>query len=607
MTFTLKTVLNTSVPNVLELIEYFTPVMHKVSGTLLMHVQKPMRLEQLSVSFVCQVEGTEIYRSDFHAIAYARIFVKGNYRFPFVLDIPSDLSAACCARLRSQQLTWGYKLITCGIPDGLEEYEAEGLGPASGMEIAAVAPSTQSMLPSFKRSPKIKKLTIQLGRRSKPKKNIYEQRLKLQKVWTCSIPTGILRFGACRGEDQFACSIYMPRIVHPDQRRLSIAITLKSFYPQFKVREIHVVAIQQEKIVFVPEKLLATIEGLRAGVNNFAHVDLEDETPLVSSLHNKPISPTIVLRIPSQDIVREHPTPALASDPLLEFEMDLFDDQVLPAETTSWLEISHTLKVTITFSDVHIKPMIIHAPLSVGLVLEGRQLLTQHEVLAAAAAFLAVGQASLCSPPLDPKHDHGSTFSSSTPIIDPPSVSRVSPIQLSPRSSSMQETLGKIYPLSPDPSLSNRSDSCLSSAVSTLPSPPSSPFLPPTLRPNLSWAMINFLKTNGLDESFLFQAPPPPKCMHGPVLDNIQEEDLARTRPELEQDSNGDEEDEEEDEDPFGHFLEGYDCEEEGVSTEDYEQGNESDGEVLPMMDKRASHVRRKRGSRSERARDACN
>lgn len=54
MTFTLKTVLNTSIPNVLELMEYASPVMHKVSGTLLMHVQRPMRLKQLSVSFVCQ-------------------------------------------------------------------------------------------------------------------------------------------------------------------------------------------------------------------------------------------------------------------------------------------------------------------------------------------------------------------------------------------------------------------------------------------------------------------------------------------------------------------------------------------------------------------------
>jgi len=303
MTFTLKTVLNTSIPNVLELIEYSTPVMHKVSGTLLMHVQRPMRLEKLSVSFVCQgkvpankvsdgqstrlnscsrvtlsdsasrsldllrraVEGTEIYRSEFHAIAYPRIFVKGHYRFPFVLDVPSDLSAACCARLRSQQLTWGYKLITCGIPDGLEEYEAEGLGPASGMEVAVLARGAQSMLPSLKRSPKIKKLTHQLGRRSKPKKYIYEQKLTLHKVWTRSTPMGTLRFGVCRGEGQFACSIYMPRTVHPDQRHISIAIGLKSFHPQFMVKEVHVVAIQREKIVFVPEKLLATIESLKTG------------------------------------------------------------------------------------------------------------------------------------------------------------------------------------------------------------------------------------------------------------------------------------------------------------------------------------------------------
>jgi len=330
---------------------------------------------------------------------------------------------------------------------------------------------------------------------------------------------------------------------------------------------------------------------------NFAYINSEDETPLVNSLHNKTISPTVILRIPPQEIIREYPSHTMASDPRFEFEMDLFDDQILSTETTSWLEISHTLKVTITFADPHVKPMVIHAPLSVGLLLEGRQLLTQHEVLAAAAAFLAVGQASLSTPPVEPRHDDENVLSPMSSTADTSSVGS-SPVQYSPRASSVQETLGKIYPFSPYPSLSTRSDSCLSSAVSTFPSPPSSPFLSPASRPNLSWAMVNFLKTNSLDDSFLFQMPPPPKCMPGPVLNKIQEEIRAWTQPPAFETDNGDEEVE----DLFGRFLKGYDCEEDGLSMEDYEQGNESDGEVLPRMDKRTSHAPRKRGSRSAAA-----
>lgn len=325
-------------------------------------------------------------------------------------------------------------------------------------------------------------------------------------------------------------------------------------------------------------------------VRNFAYIDSEDETPLVDSLHNKAISPTVILRIPPQNIIREYPSPTLASDPRFEFEMDLFDDQILSAETTSWLDISHTLKVTVMFTDPHVRPMVIHAPLTVGLLLEGCQLLTQHEILAAAAAFLAVGQASLCSPPLDSRCDDENLLSSMSPATDTSSAGS-GPIRHSPRAISMQETLGKIYPFSPKSSLSTRSDSCLTSAISTLPSPPSSPFLSPGSRPNLSWAMINFSKANSLDDSFLFQMPPPPKCMPGSVLNKIQEEITAWTPPVVETDY-GDEEDE----DLFGHFLKGYNCEEEGLSTEDYEQGNESDGEVLPRMDKRTSQYRRKQG-----------
>ncbi|KAG0371850.1 hypothetical protein BGX24_001094 [Mortierella sp. AD032] len=133
MSFTVQSSLDTKVPNIIELLgPPSATVVHQISGTLRLQVQKAVQLKQLSVTLVGEVFGSHptavrsikndpvtLHRIEFQAIATTTLYQPGDYTIPFQISIPGNISTTDCSLLKTSCLVWGYELITVAVPSGI--------------------------------------------------------------------------------------------------------------------------------------------------------------------------------------------------------------------------------------------------------------------------------------------------------------------------------------------------------------------------------------------------------------------------------------------------------------------------------------------------------
>ncbi|KAG0047829.1 hypothetical protein BGZ83_007206 [Gryganskiella cystojenkinii] len=333
----------------------------------------------------------------------------------------------------------------------------------------------------------------------------------------------------------------------------------------------------------------------------------EDRAPLVETYHSKAISPSVVIRIPLQEIMPQYPSTKRPYDPQFEFELDLFVDQMVPAETISWLEISHTVKISIIFMDFDVKPLVVQAPLTVAYTLGERQLISKHETLAATAATAAAAAAAPSSV-VRTSSTHATAswikelerdkFTSRIPSTA--NTVRLPRLRQNELSISKEPTLVDLFPTPPDchPTTSNctspasfttRSSSGLATS-SPLASAEITPFVPALVSSPLPSLPLPFLMDHSPDSASTVKT-----CGSYPNLQGTHSDTVIATsepergfsikagtplniisRPATTDDPG----------DLLNFLLEGYNNDEDHDEGESYDQGYESEGTVLPNFDK---------------------
>ncbi|KAF9428517.1 hypothetical protein BGZ94_002098 [Podila epigama] len=206
--FNVETTLDTKEPFTLELLgPPSSTVHHRLTGTVHLHVTKPVQLKQLSVAFVGEVvpvkgDGVNICKREHVILDTPTTYVPGDYTFTFDLSIPGDLATTKSSKLKNNALHWGYDLITSVIPMGL-----------------------------FSR------------------RKMVRQTLELRRVLVLPSDMNDMRYSAKR-VGEFECFLYVPKLVDVTQEKIQVRIYMHSLEIRHRVKDVQALVIQTEKIEF---------------------------------------------------------------------------------------------------------------------------------------------------------------------------------------------------------------------------------------------------------------------------------------------------------------------------------------------------------------------
>ncbi|KAG0196825.1 hypothetical protein BGX28_009702 [Mortierella sp. GBA30] len=369
MHFAVESVLDTHESNIINLLGSASGIIHKVSGTIHLHVQKTVQLKQLTVAFVgeacvrydsaivsAQSDPVPLYRTEFNALEASapvappvgpstsslfspastpKTFNPGDYSFPFQLQVPSDLAATESTKLQSNLLFWAYELITTAVPSSLFQKRKTAYQPVKLRKVL-VQPSTMSL----------------------------------------DDDVAYAYFSTKRG-DEFETSIHIPKVVNICQENgqaFPLVVQLKpreGYADDYQVKEIQAVAVQTEKIVFDSKNAIKDMTGIRHMIPNAIATDpmargkyRDESKPLINSFNTRLISNTATIPVPAaNNAVSCH-----------SFNIELVPkDSLLPSETLPWIQISHAIKFTILFTNATKKPLVVKAPFQLGYVISGDQ------------------------------------------------------------------------------------------------------------------------------------------------------------------------------------------------------------------------------------------
>ncbi|KAK3842995.1 MAG: hypothetical protein J3R72DRAFT_124324 [Linnemannia gamsii] len=326
MSFTVQSSLDTKVPNIIELLgPPSATVVHQISGTLRLQVQKAVQLKQLSVTFVGEVFGSHptavrsiksdpitLHRIEFQAIATTTLYQPGDYTIPFQISIPGNISTTDCSLLKTSCLVWGYELITVAVPSGI------------------------------------------LGRRKTARQPISFKRLLVQQS-----DLSDARYSAKR-PNEIECSMFVPRFLSTTDTKISARIFIHPLNSASRVKNIVAMGIQQEKIQ-IDNKVK---ENVPVSVGDMGILD--DNDPVISSDTAKTFSNTVTLSNPDQEEFsaawgREYP---------VELDLDILPNELAATESLDWIKITHGVRFTIEFADSTLRNLVVMAPIQVGNILD---------------------------------------------------------------------------------------------------------------------------------------------------------------------------------------------------------------------------------------------
>ncbi|KAF9082235.1 hypothetical protein BGX23_012659 [Mortierella sp. AD031] len=323
MSFTVLASLDTKEPNVIELLgPPSATVVHQISGTLRLQVQKPVQLKQLSITFVGEafasyattvrtIKGDPItlQRIEVQTISTTTLYQPGDYTIPFHMNIPGNISATDCSMLKTNNLVWGYELITVAVPASL------------------------------------------LGRRK-----TIRQPIKFKRLLVPQSDITDARFSAKRS-NEIECSMFVPKFLSSTETKISARVFLHPLNATSRVKTIVVMAIQQENIQIKTEALISMAASISM---------LDDGAPVLSSDTAKCISNTLTLSNPDQEEFssawgREHP---------VELELDILPNEMVASESLDWVKITHGVRFTIEFADPTVRNLVVMAPIQIVNVLD---------------------------------------------------------------------------------------------------------------------------------------------------------------------------------------------------------------------------------------------
>ncbi|KAG0278627.1 hypothetical protein BGZ96_002317 [Linnemannia gamsii] len=325
MSFTVQTSLDTKVPNVIELLgPPSATVVHQISGTLRLQVQKAIQLKQLAVTFVGEVfaansptiravknDPISLHRIEIQAIKTATLYQPGDYTIPFQISIPGNISTTDCSRLKTVNISWGYELITTAVPSSL------------------------------------------LGRRKTVRQPITFKRLL--------VPQSDLsdtRYSAKRA-NEIECSMFVPKFMSATDTKISARVFMHPLNPASRVKSVVAMAIQQEKISIksnnIAESDTVRVEGI-----------IDDTVPNISSDTAKTFSNTVTVTNPDQ----EEFSTAWGREFPIEMDLDILPNELVATETLDWIKITHGVRFTIEFADSTVRNLVVMAPIQVGNVLD---------------------------------------------------------------------------------------------------------------------------------------------------------------------------------------------------------------------------------------------
>ncbi|KAF9125503.1 hypothetical protein BGW39_007349 [Mortierella sp. 14UC] len=324
MSFTVQTSLDTKVPNVIELLGPPSPtVVHQISGTLRLQVQKAVQLKQLSVTFVGEAfpsystaaksiksDPITLHRIEFQAIAALTPYQPGDYIIPFQISIPGNISTTDCSLLKTHGLIWGYELITVAAPTGL------------------------------------------LGRRK-----IVRQPIAFKRLIVPQSDLSDARYSAKR-PNEIECSMFVPKFLSTSDTKISARVFMHPLTAASRVKNIVAMGIQQEKIHIecsVKDHVSVSLSGV-----------MDDKDPVIMLDTAKTISKTVTLSNPDQEEFsaawgREHP---------VELDLDILPNELVATESLDWVKITHGVRFTIEFADSTVRNLVVMAPIQIGNVLD---------------------------------------------------------------------------------------------------------------------------------------------------------------------------------------------------------------------------------------------
>ncbi|KAK5828813.1 hypothetical protein F5H01DRAFT_10240 [Linnemannia elongata] len=325
MSFTVQTSLDTKVPNVIELLgPPSATVVHQISGSLRLQVQKAIQLKQLSVTFVGEAfastavttrtiksEPITLHRIEVQAIKTATLYQPGDYTIPFQISIPGNISTTDCSLIKTFSLIWGYELVTVAAPSSL------------------------------------------LGRRK-----VLRQPITFKRLLVPQSDLSDARYSAKR-PNEIECSMFVPKFISTTDTKISARVFMHPLISASRVKSVVAMAIQQEKIQIKNNNISENVSFSIAGI-------IDDKDPIISSDTAKTFSNTVTLTNPDQDEFsaawgREHP---------VELDLDILPNELVATETLDWVKITHGVRFTIEFADSTVRNLVVMAPIQVGNVLD---------------------------------------------------------------------------------------------------------------------------------------------------------------------------------------------------------------------------------------------
>ncbi|KAG0222060.1 hypothetical protein B0O80DRAFT_503452 [Mortierella sp. GBAus27b] len=333
--FTLETILDTKVPNVVDLLgPPSSNVQHSISGTVRLSTQKPVKLRQLSVCFQGRAikartvsrskkSSTSLVHSGFSIITTPTLYGPGEHSFPFQLSLPGDLATTDSTKITSPPMNWVYELITSEVHGG----------------------------------------------RLLSRKNDYHQPLSLKRLHVPPSDMTPARFSTKRA-DQIDCTILAPKFLSSQEKRIHFVVHLHPYKEAFRIKEISAQAIQRDQIRFDPknsERDPVEIEEILHSETYVAELVLNSEgNPVATCDNSKDISRKLTIGNPDQVGLSTQWGQEQGID--VELELDL--DQISPSESLDWIQITHKVRFTIVFADSKIRNMVVMAPFQIGHVLQ---------------------------------------------------------------------------------------------------------------------------------------------------------------------------------------------------------------------------------------------
>ncbi|KAF9149449.1 hypothetical protein BG015_008760 [Linnemannia schmuckeri] len=447
--YTIETVLETREPGVIELFGNAPGVVHKVSGVLHLHVDKTIHLKELFVVFLCEAvvgyrstvvstssDPMTIYRNQFDVIplpsATPMEYAPGDYKFPFQLAIPSDLSTTDSTKLISQEFIWMYHLTTTAIPANLTK----------GSTITSL----------FQ-----KRKTIQMP--------LILRKCVVEQSGGNTVRCNARRAGEKEG-DEFKAVIFVPQVVNVKQTIVPVTVQMKGTgggkSRRWRVKEIQAQMIQTEKVVHNSPEAYHSMEGLRrmipigiqddpmapkkykkptyhssphsSNTSSLFHSMLGDRSQqlhhnnqpqlqhqssnantatsttsastninasasvgsMVNTTHTKTISNLVSIKDPNQYVEGVH-SPGQSYSQTFELDLTAGEkvvnasgilSEVLPSEVLPWVTVSHAIRFRVLFEDAGgEKPLVVKAPVQIAYVLgresinltSGQPILQPHE------------------------------------------------------------------------------------------------------------------------------------------------------------------------------------------------------------------------------------